>query len=151
MKTIFHYFLFFGIGMILFLSLISASKNPETAIVGSWNELAWEYEKVNKNDTLKRDFDTISTYVKEVVGQNLIIHKAEKWVFLPKGKLLLKGTNYTKEVNWCIKGRGNILELKYDNANTEHYNIGEISKNKLTLNFESDTHTRGIVRLTFKK
>jgi len=151
MKIHLQYLLFLGIGIALFLSLLGASKNPETTIVGTWSELAWEYEKVDKNDTLKKDFDTISNYVKEVVGQNLIIHKAEKWVFLPKGKLLLKGTNYVKEVNWCIKGRGNILELKYNNSNTEHYNISEISKNKLALNFDSDNHTRGIVRLTFKK
>ena len=73
MKIYIQYLFFLGIGIALFLSLIGASKNPETTIVGSWSELEWKYEKVDKNDTLKKDFDTISNYVKEVVGQNLIL------------------------------------------------------------------------------
>ena len=152
MKIWIRYLSFFAVGIFLFVSLISMANSPETTIEGEWEELVWEYEKVDKiNDTTKADYDNVSVYVKDVVGQNLIIHKAEKWIFCPNGKLILKGENYSKEISWTIKGRGNILELKYDNNNVEHYSLTELSNDKLVLNFDTDTHTRGIARLTFKK
>lgn len=151
MKIWIRYIGFFTLGISLFILLISMSNNPENTIEGQWKELVWEYEKVDKNDTTKSDYNTVSDFVKDVVGENLVIHKAESWTFKPNGKLILKGTNYSKEVNWTIKGRGNILEIKYDNNNCEHYSLTELSDNKLVLNFDTDTHTRGIARLTFEK
>jgi hypothetical protein len=151
MKIWIRYIGFFTLGISIFILLISMSNNPENIIEGQWKELVWEYEKVDKNDTVKSDFHNVSDYVKDVVGENLIIHKAESWTFKPNGKLILKGSNYSKEVNWTIKGRGNILEIKYDNNNCEHYSLTELSDNKLVLNFDTDTHTRGIARLTFEK
>lgn len=151
MKIWIRYIGFFTLGISIFILLISMSNNPENIIEGQWKELVWEYEKVDKNDTVKSDFHNVSDYVKDVVGENLIIHKAESWTFKPNGKLILKGSNYSKVVNWTIKGRGNILEIKYDNNNCEHYSLTELSDNKLVLNFDTDTHTRGIARLTFEK
>jgi hypothetical protein len=152
MKIGIKYVSFFGLGILLFLTLISMSKSPETKLEGEWKELIWEYEKVNKiNDTTKEDYTHLSDYVKAVVGQNLVIHKAEKWIFRPNGKLILQGSNYSKEVSWNIKGRGNVLELKYDDSNVEHYNLTQLTDNQFILNFDTDTHTRGIARLTFEK
>lgn len=150
MKIWFRYIGFFGLGFFLFATLISMSQSPEMQIEGEWKELTWEYEKVNKNDTVNSDFRNVSSYVKDVAGLDLIIHKAEKWKFCADGKLILEGKNYTKEIDWVIKGRGNILELKY-NDNIEHYSLTELSENKLILNFDTNTSTRGIARLTFEK
>ncbi len=151
MKIWTRYIGFFALGISLFILLISMSNNPENTIEGQWKELVWEYEKVDKNDTITNDYNNVSDFVKDVVGENLVIHKAESWIFKPNGKLILKGSDYSKEVNWTIKGRGNILEIKYDNNNYEHYSLTELSDNKLVLNFDTDTHTRGIARLTFEK
>lgn len=151
MKIWIRYIGFFTLGISLFILLISMSNNPENIIEGQWKELVWEYEKVDKNDTITNDYVNVSDFVKDVVGENLVIHKAESWTFKPNGKLILKGSNYSKEVDWTIKGRGNILEIKYDNNNCEHYSLTELSENKLVLNFDTDTHTRGIARLTFEK
>ena len=151
MKIWIRYIGFFTLGISLFILLISMSNNPEKIIEGQWKELVWEYEKVDKNDTITNDFDNVSDFVKDVVGENLVIHKAESWTFKPNGKLILKGSNYSKEVNWTIKGRGNILEIKYDNNNCEHYSLTELSDNKLVVNYNTDTHTRGIARIKKKK
>lgn len=151
MKIWIRYIGFFSLGALMFVLLISMSNNPENTIEGQWKESVWEYEKVDINDTAKSDYNKVSHFVKDVVGENLIIHKAENWTFKPNGKLILEGENYSKEVNWTIKGRGNILEIKYDNNNCEHYSLTELSNNKLVLNFDTDTHTRGIARLTFEK
>lgn len=150
MKIWIRYTSFFGLGLVLFATLISMAKSPEATIEGEWKELAWEYEKVNKNDTVNSDFIHVSSYVKDVAGLDLVIHKAEKWKFCPDGRLILQGKNYSKEIAWVIKGRGNILELKYGN-NIEHYSLTELSDNKLILNFDTNTNTRGIARLTFEK
>lgn len=152
MKIWIRYISFFAFGVFLFVTLISMANSPEATIEGEWKELVWEYEKVDKiNDTTKSDYDNVSFYVKDVAGQDLVIHKAEKWIFCPNGKLILEGNDYSKEISWNIKGRGNILELKYDNNNVEHYSLTELSDNKLVLNFDTNTHTRGIARLTFEK
>lgn len=152
MKIWIRYISFFAVGVFLFVTLISMANSPEAIIEGEWKELVWEYEKVDKiNDTTKSDYDNVSFYVKDVAGQDLVIHKAEKWIFCPNGKLILEGEDYSKEISWNIKGRGNILELKYDNNNVEHYSLTELSDNKLVLNFDTNTHTRGIARLTFEK
>lgn len=150
MKIWLKYLGFFGLGFFLFATLLGMSQSPEMIIEGEWKELAWEYEKVNKNDTVNSDFTKVSSYVKDVAGLDLIIHKAEKWKFCPDGRLILQGKNYTKEIEWVIKGRGNMLELKYGN-NIERYSLTELSENKLILNFDSNTNTRGIARLTFEK
>ena len=152
MKIWIRYISFFAVGVFLFDILIGMANSPEATIEGEWKELVWEYEKVDKiNDTTKSDYDNVSYYVKDVAGQDLVIHKAEKWIFCPNGKLILEGNDYSKEISWNIKGRGNILELKYDNNNVEHYSLTELSDNKLVLNFDTNTHTRGIARLTFEK
>ncbi len=128
------------------------AKSPEMIIEGEWKELAWEYEKADiKTFSSKASEDNDSSYIKDIAGQDLVIHKAEKWIFCPNGKLILKGENYTKEITWNIKGRGNILELKYDNNNIEHYSLTELENDKLILNFDTSAHTRGIARLTFEK
>lgn len=131
--------------------MTSMAENPEKKIKGVWKESIWEYEKVDKNDTVSKDFNNVSGYVKEIASQNLVIHKAEKWIFKPNKKLILKGKNTTKEITWTIKGRGNILELKYNDNTVENYNLTEISDNKLVLNFNTNTDIRGIARLTFEK
>lgn len=152
MKIGIRYASFLGLAVLLFVTLLSMAKSPEITLEGEWKELVWEYEKVDKiNDTTKEDFNNVTDYVKDVVGQDLVIHKAEKWIFCPDGKLILKGKNYSKEIAWNIKGRGNILELKYDDSNTEHYSLTELTDNRFVLNFDTDTHTRGIARLTFTK
>lgn len=150
MKIWIKYTVAFGLGLMLFLSLISMANNPETKIEGQWEELSWKYEKADWDHINKFGNENLSDKIKNMVSQNLVIHKTEKWKFLPDGKLLLEGKGYSKIISWAIKGRGNILELKYGN-NVEHYSLSELSADKLILNFNTDAQTRGIARLTFKK
>ena len=151
MKFWIKYFTFLTVGLVIILLLLSMDKSPEMHIEGQWKEVAWVYEKVDKNDSLASHFNTISKYVKNTVGENLIIHKAEQWEFHPNGKLILESDTFKKEVSWCMKGRGNLLEIKYDNNLVEHYTLSELSEDTLVLHFDTDTQIRGIARLTFKK
>jgi hypothetical protein len=139
----------FGIGS--FTLLINSSASPEKVILGEWEELSWEYERVNINTSDSADYKIITEDVKELIGQDLIIHQAEKWVFMPDGTLKLIGQNEEKTIRWRLKGRGHILQLKYANDTVENYSLTELDADKMVLNFESDVHARGIAKLTFEK
>ncbi len=149
MKLWFAYIGVFVLGFACFLVMLLSSPNPESLILGEWKEMAWEYEMVDK--VAKDDMAELSHELKDHSGKDLVIHKAETWTFLPNGKLKLTHDDDEKTVNWRIKGRGHILQIKYDNDTVEHYNLSELRSNKMVLNFEVDLQARGIAKLTFKK
>lgn len=136
-----------------FTWMINARPSPEQLILGEWKEMAWEYEKVNwaDGDGEATSGKSISAEVKMEAAKNLIIHEAETWSFLPEGKLLLDKGSVKRQVSWHIKGRANVLELKYENGAVERYDLTEVSNDRLVLNFELDSQIKGIAKLTFEK
>jgi hypothetical protein len=149
MKIITTYTAVFLVIVATIFTLMSFSQSPEKKIVGQWNEKSWEYERVNKvGDTNSKE---ITDDVKKIIGQHLLIHEAETWQFLPNGKLLLKAGSTERLVDWKIKGRGHILQLKYDDNVVENYNLTELDNNTMILNFDSEIQARGIAKLTFEK
>lgn len=149
MKIITTYIAVFLVIVTTIFTLMSFSQSPEKRIVGQWNEKSWEYERVNLiGDTNNKE---ITDDVKKIIGQHLLIHEAEIWQFLPNGKLILKAGESERLVDWKIKGRGHILQLKYDDNVVENYNLTELNKNRMVLNFDSEIQARGIAKLTFEK
>lgn len=140
-----------GTGVASFLIMIFLAESPEQVIVGEWTEQAWEYERVNKANGDSVPTKEITDEVKHLIGQNLIIHQAETWQFLPNGKLKLLGDKANKTASWNIKGRGHILTLQYQNTNFENYNISELTDTSLVINFDADIEVRGVAKLIFKK
>lgn len=138
-------------GIIAIIITLVLTESPEKLILGEWDEVKWEYERVNKTMENKKKNDHLSHEIKNVVGQDLIIHQAESWRFLPDGVLELKKKDQIQRVHWSIKGRGHILQLHYNNHFIENYNIDRLKNNELTINFEADIEVRGIAKLTFKK
>lgn len=138
------------LGTALFGSIVTlyVQPGPEAVILGKWQESAWEYEKVDKIDGKEKPE---AHQIRDQHTENLVIHEAETWQFLPDKKLKLIGKNKEEIVEWHIKGRGNILELKHSSNMVEHYNLTELTPDKMVLNFESDIQVRGIAKLTFEK
>ncbi|HLP12523.1 MAG TPA: hypothetical protein VK177_11375 [Flavobacteriales bacterium] len=130
--------------------LRSQVESPERLILGVWYEQAWEYEKVGTPADLSYK-DTVSESVKNQLGKHLVIHSAETWHFEKNGVLWLIGHGQAKQARWRLKGRGHILELEHRNHVIEHYNLTEITPDRLVLNFDSDIQVRGIAKLTFKR
>jgi hypothetical protein len=153
MRISIGYISFFAFIITLFVLLLFFSNNPEKQIEGEWKELSWEYEKVDKpkDSTTILSYKTSSDFVKQIVGENLIIHQAESWNFLPNGQLVLSNLKGKKIVQWRLKGRGNILEIKHNKDTVEHYNVTKLENGQLILNFDSDMHVRGIAKLTFER
>lgn len=141
----------FLLGLGSFFLMIGASISPESLILGKWKETKWEYEKMDKSPVYpdKRSID--SDVIKQISGENLLIHKSETWHFYPDGRLVLTGGGMVKTAEWRIKGRGHILQLRHANKTVENYNIDVLNNNALVLNFEADLEVRGIAKLTFNR
>lgn len=152
MKPAIVYIVILLFGAFGMLWIMGQLESPEQQILGTWNEHSWEYEKAYSRATLRSmNCDTVSQSVKDQLGKHLIIHSAETWNFNPDGTLMLHGSDTTKQVKWKLKGRGHILELEYADKVIEHYNLTELSKNTMVLNFDSDIQVKGIAKLTFNK
>ncbi|GAB3164085.1 lipocalin-like domain-containing protein [Telluribacter humicola] len=140
-----------------FLLLVSSAASPDQLLAGTWEEVAWEYEKVDKSrgaDTLSSK--VISEDVKQMIAQDLIVHRAEKWHFWPNGTLSLIAEGDIndaprKRLNWRLKGRGHILLLHYNDETEESYNIVKLTQDELTLHFYTEMQARGIAKITFKR
>tara|TARA_R110000796_G_scaffold252631_3_gene389362 strand:- start:24601 stop:25089 length:489 start_codon:yes stop_codon:yes gene_type:complete len=147
------YLVSFAIALILFTTMLLNSTSPEENLIGSWKEIAWEYEKVEKESENGNQISkTISKQIKKEIVKNLIIHQAEVWTFSPNGELILKGEHMvSKPLDWNLKGRGHVLSLIHPDLKTEKYNLNVLSKDEMILYFDSDIHARGIVKMTFKK
>ncbi len=138
-------------GSVSFFIMLKRSESPEKTIIGQWKEQKWEYEKVNRVNGAAPLRPYTSEETRYLAAQNLVIHESEKWTFLPGGKLKLSGRNSERIVAWHIKGRGHVLELRYDDNETETYNLTRLNDRQMVLNFESDVQVRGIAKLTFEK
>ena len=145
------YLAFFPVCTALFMLLLWQDKSPDKKIVGKWREVSWEYEKVNRENAQLPD-KRIHDHVRNELAQDLIIHRAETWEFLPNGTLLLhKGDGSKVRLDWKLKGRGHILKLNYANKKTEYYDLSELSREGMTLYFDIEIQAKGIVRMTFEK
>jgi hypothetical protein len=151
MKIRLLYFAVICLGAASFLMLISATPDQERLILGEWKEVKWEYEKVNLTDDNGQALRTVPEEVKKSIGQHLVIHEAETWTFYPNGTLRLKSELVDKEVKWCMKGRGNILQIRYANNSTEHYVVNRLKDGSMCLQFDTDVQARGIAKLVFER
>ncbi len=147
------YIALFTVPILLFGAMMLNSTSPEQNILGSWKEVAWEYEKVEKdNENGSLTSKSISESIKREIIQSLIIHEAETWEFLPNGKLRLdKKDQITTPLEWNLKGRGHVLKLKHPDDKTEYYNLQKVNDDEMVLYFNSDIKAKGIVKMVFKR
>ena len=140
----------FVLVILSFLSILQSRPSPEVMISGEWTEVSWKYKKVHSTSNL--DFKNYSSeQVKNLLGKDLVISKAEKWEFLPGGNLKLTSGETVRVVNWRIKGRGHILQLQYHDGLLENYSISYLKNGKMVLNIDAGRKVRGLAQLTFNK
>ncbi|MDB5271685.1 MAG: hypothetical protein JWO58_52 [Chitinophagaceae bacterium] len=114
--------------------------NPESMIEGQWKETAWSYEKIDTRDFVYHDIKLLRK------------HTAESWKFMTNHQLYFyNGHDIIAKAKWKMKGRGHILQLLYEDGTTETYDIKELNKDELVLNFDIGMESRGIARLVFNK
>ncbi len=145
-----------GLVVIVLAALISSLfafgrlKHPEKMILGSWKEVSWNYELVDKHPGKEGQTDDPS--LEHEIFKNLVIHKSESWKFHPGSGLTLEKQNQEPvKLTWKLKGRGHILQLNYGGDTMEYYQIKELTDKKMVLHFENDIHARGIVKIVFAR
>lgn len=130
---------------------ITRGESPEHLLLGKWEELSWEYEKIDPLPEDTGSIGIIDQQQKSEISQDLVIHKAEKWEFSPLGEIkLYKQDGTVESLGWRVKGRGHILKLIHTSKN-EHYQIQRLTSNQMEIHFNSDLQARGIVKMTFQK
>ncbi|RAV29959.1 hypothetical protein DN748_07410 [Sinomicrobium soli] len=128
----------------------ASSPAPDTVILGKWEEISWEYEKLPGNPEIRAD-KTISDNAKREITRDLVIHQAETWEFRPNGTLVLYDSKGATLSEWTLKSRGNILKI-YNGKNTpEHYNLQVLNQDEMILYFNTDLQAKGIAKMKFKK
>ena len=114
--------------------------NPERVILGKWKETGWSYENIDKNDFVYHDIKLARK------------HESESWRFADNNILYFhNGDVISAQALWKIKGRGHILQLTYEDGDTELYDIKELNDHELIINFDIGMESRGIARLVFTK
>jgi len=120
---------FFFVAVVV-AALLGKARSPEALLLGNWKELAWEYEKDKTTP---------------------VMHRGERWKFLPGQQLLLLRKDGSEKAHWHLAGRANVLLLRYGSGITELYNVTEFTPDRLVLNFATDIQARGVAKLTFAR
>jgi len=129
--------------------VLFTAATPEELLVGRWQEMSWEYEKLDSGEGFSRSFPDEGQ--KSEICRNMIIHQAEIWEFRRDHQLSLYKGNDKEEISWNLKGRGNILELKHYDGRSEYYQVQEITADSFVILFNFDLQVRGIVKMKFKR
>lgn len=143
--------LILGLTTTAFYSL-SIVVHPEARLAGQWKEVAWSYEKVDPAASEQGVRSFFDEQLRSEISKDLIIHDSEVWAFNGDRSLTLRkpGQPNTR-LNWNLKGRGHILELNHGDTRQEHYQIRELTDERLVLHFNNDMIVRGIVKIEFEK
>ena len=140
----------FTLVITLYLTLISFQESPESKILGGWKEVSCEYEKVDSFVNADLDYRTTANFNQQL-SETIIFHNAEILEFDDRESLKMHALDQTSILNWKIKGRGNILQLKNADDRMEYYEIRELTSNRLVIHFSFEMQVRGIVKMTFEK
>ena len=129
--------------------LFANLKTPEKSFLGTWKEAAWEYKEADR--FLLHQLADKQNRTASANDEGIRIHTGETWNFKKNGILVLTRHDDTiKTMRWSLKGRGNVLEIT-DGSVTEHYDISNMEKNKIELNYLSDMHVKESAKLIFEK
>ncbi len=145
------YFLVFFLAVGSIAWMVKVAPSPEQLVIGQWEETQWVYESQCTSGSKLRDTHHGPTGGHDLLGRDLVIHQAETWVFEPGGKLVIRLPDRELCGSWCLKGRGNVLEIRYEDRFVEHYQITRIREDSMVLHFDAAMQARGIAQLTFTK
>lgn len=140
-----------GLTTTAFYSL-SVVVHPEARLEGRWQEVAWSYEKADPMAEQHGVSGFFDEQLRSEISKDLIIHDSETWSFHAGRTLhLYKDGQPSPALRWNLKGRGHILELIHADGRQEHYQIRELTDERLVLHFNNEMIVRGIVKIEFQR
>ncbi|TYP96186.1 hypothetical protein BC792_10785 [Sphingobacterium allocomposti] len=138
------------------LLLIGASltvmyhENPERLIQGEWVEKDWRLEKANATPA-SASTSELQERLKREILQNIEDLHLGVWRFYKDGTLESAEAGQGNGLEWVIKGRGHVLEVRKDGKTVESFQIQQISKDKLVLHLNFDLQVKGIIEIVLER
>jgi hypothetical protein len=129
--------------------------HPEELLTTRWQESGWEYEKLDTHSPAQGkwiDGIDFAAYA----DRRIVRHEAEYWEFRPDGTLIIaKRDGSHVQARWRLKGRGHVLTVREPESvgggGAEIYDVKELTRDELVLNYDIGMEVRGIARLTFRR
>jgi len=123
-------------------------ESPERLIQGEWVETAWRLEKDNVSSTAG---EQLQAGLRKEILQNVENLHLGVWRFDEDGTLQSATTAQKSEMEWIIKGRGHVLELRRAGKTVESFQIQQISKDRLVLHLNFDLQVKGIIEIVLER
>lgn len=142
-------------GLIVFVVAVVTAcvGTPEKSLMGCWTETSWTYEKID--DVGEPGLDALwsdGVRMRDYPDRQVVRHEAELWHFRPRGELDIRHVDGTvANARWRLKGRGHVLTIRHEGAGFEVYDIKELTRDQLLLNYDMGMEVRGIARLEFAR
>ncbi|MBD1432768.1 hypothetical protein H8B06_08035 [Sphingobacterium sp. DN00404] len=140
--------------LLVALLLIGASlivmhfESPERLIQGEWVEKEWRLEK--DNISASSDLQLQVGLKKEILRNVEDLHLGI-WKFYEDGTLQSETSEQNSEIEWFIKGRGHVLELRKAGKQIESFQIQQISRDRLVLHLNFDLQVKGIIEIVLER
>ncbi|TDS16112.1 hypothetical protein [Sphingobacterium paludis] len=125
-------------------------ENPERLIQGEWVEKEWRLEKDNGSEELASNSQLQEGLRREILRDFEELHLGV-WKFEENRQLQSADTNQNSKIEWLIKGRGHVLELRKDGKQIESFQIQQISNDKLVLHLNFDLQVKGIIEIVLER
>lgn len=129
------------------LTTIVSSKSPELLIQGVWMEKEWHMEKGDESTQV----NIMDNGLREEILKDLELLHYGIWDFSADRLTTYDTQQMGTSVEWLIKGRGHILELRRDGKRVETFMIQRINENTLELHLNFDLQVKGIVRIVLER
>jgi len=131
------------------LLIIINYENPERLIQGEWEEKHWSLEKDNAGLELAND-NYLQLNLRREILRNIENLHLGTWKFQQDGSLTSEG-DHSDKMEWLIKGRGHILELRRDGKQVESFQIQQISDERMVLHLNFDLQVKGVIEIVLEK
>ncbi|SUJ01519.1 Uncharacterised protein [Sphingobacterium spiritivorum] len=125
------------------------SRSPEKLIQGEWEEVGWYFEKSDYNNKTSSQSGYINEQMKLEIFDQVVPYHMNVWHFAENGSILSEQD--TDSLQWYIKGRGHILELRKDGRKIESFQIQNLTRDKMELHFNLDLQVKGVVKIVLKR
>lgn len=136
--------LFTSVGFVIY------SENPERLIQGEWQEKEWHLEKDNAEQQYM-GVSILSQGLRAEILRGLEEFHHGVWKF--DGNRVVHPVDgvVRDEMEWYIKGRGHILELRRDGKPLESFQIQRIDENSMVLHLNLDLQVKGVIKIVLER
>lgn len=121
-------------------------ESPEQMIEGEWVERQWSLEKGHKVSSVALNAQLQKGLREEILRDFEELHLGI-WNFKSDRSLIPADLTDNSKIEWLIKGRGHVLELRKNGILTESFQIQKITDDKLVLHLNFDLQVRGILEI----